>query len=99
MAGNRPQYRFATVPVSIFKNDPLIVSIVEGEAVKAILRNDATPEQQSTFVNLLMNRICLLNNRSMSEHGNDITNFNEGRRCVAHILQTINHIGAEKWTD
>ncbi len=59
-------------------------------AVQAIIRGEASPDQQRQAMNWVINQACGTYNTSFSEHGADATAFAEGRRFVGTNIVKLN---------
>ena len=61
-------------------------------AVQALLRGDATPDQQTQFMAWCINHACGTYNTSFSEDGDRATAFAEGRRFVGLQLVKLSKL-------
>ncbi len=66
--------------------------IPTASAIQALIRGEATSEQQRSAMNWLINQACGTYNTSFSELGDSATAFAEGRRFVGTNIVKLSKI-------
>jgi len=69
-----------------------MTSLKEARAIKDFSQGKATEDQQITVYDYILKKLCNIGGLSIMPNREDMTNFNEGKRFCAVVL---NHISNE----